>query len=255
MADTSGIPIQNSRRVNKLRNGRLIDKQVFHVTGVSPGSAKEVLAALPPMGSSHPEGLDGFVSQQNILTWIAGDQCLAEVVYDTQIGSWGGNSYAATSGRSWGQHVTVDIPCVIILEPNQYALGPTQKMTRYVQWRRETRRSNGRFLIDNLMEAIALNIGRRWYSRQDTNGNPTSVPYVFTSGNVDQRNPEQCVITYDFIVQSPLPAISRTRIGADFDVPALNFNQRWETKLTVGGTEKVLAVNDYLDLPVTLPFL
>lgn len=256
MASTDGIPIQPQRRVSRFRNGRTLDRQSFLVSGISAGSAKEALDALPPMGAPHPEGMDGFVSQHNILAWLDGGKCIAEVVYDTQIGSWGGNSYSASSGKAWGSHIVTDIPCVVILEPNRYALGPTQKLSRYVQFRRETRRANGRFLIDNIIEAIGYNLGRRWYTRQDTNGNPTSVPYVFVAGNVDQRNPEQCIITYDFIVQSPVPAIAKNRIGAHFDVPALGFNQRWEADvLTVGGTERVKAVNDFIDLPVVLPYL
>lgn len=255
MADIASSPIQKLRRSRRERNGRLVDQMAYLVTNISPGSTKEIYDALPQMGSPHPEGLDGFVVGHGLATMIDGTRAIATVTYDTQAGPWGGSGYFIRTGRTEGRYQDYDVPVVKLLEPGIWALGPPFRFTRYTMFRREVRRATGMFVLDNVTEAITANLGKVWYTRRSSNGQPTSLPYVFINGSVQQVRPEEAIIQYEFIVQSPLSEISGELIGSDADPPELGTNQRWAVNLNPGTSNPISVVKDFIDEPVTLPYL
>ena len=255
MADISQSPIQSLRRTRRERNGRIVDQMAYKVTNIAPGSVKDIFDALPQMGSPHPEGLDGFVTGHSLATMIDGRTAIAVVTYDTQVGAWGGSGYFYKTGQSSGATVRYEVPVVKQLEPGEYALGPSDYVTRYITYLKVVRRATGRFVLDNVTEAINNNVGKVWYTRRDTNGDPTSLPYVFTNGVVNLVRPEEAIITYTFIVQGPVPEVDGFGTGSDADAPALGVNERWQVSLRSGVNNPIRVVKDFIDSPVQLPYL
>ncbi len=255
MANISSSPIQKLRRSRRERNGRLVDQMAYLVTDIAPGSTKEIYDILPQMGSPHPEGMDGVVVGHGLATMIDGKRAIATVTYDNQIGPWGGSGYFIRTGRTQGAHEEYRVPVVKLLQPGVWALGPRQMMTRYVMYRHEIRRATGRFVLDDVTEAITANLGKVWYTRSTGNGQPGSLPYVFINGTVQQIRPEESIIRYEFIVKSPVPELNGSLFGSDADPPPLGTNQRWAVNLRPGTSNPISVVKDFIDEPVTLPYL